>query len=279
MSKFVLISIILISLLGSIFCSRNPGSFVDGEDVTLYFGQTVTFGPDKIKIKFDSLLTDGRCPDNDLILCFWQGMAAIQLSLITQDNDTVYIVAGIEGLTEYPEEDSYPAIDTLGLSIELIKLDPYPDAIERPPQSEYRALLKVKPSIADSDIDGHVLIIDANPIDLLKDKYSIDSAKIEDDIITLSVAYGGGCKTHYFFAYFHSFIYKSNPPQMDLYLHHFGNDDFCEAYIHQELRFDLAPLAEFYKSYDPDGGDLIIRLNEYWGDEPDMKDHITYHIR
>jgi hypothetical protein len=206
-------------------------------------------------------------------------MAAIQLSLITQDNDTVLIVTGIEGLTDYPERDSYPAVDTLGLSIELIKLDPYPDAIVMPPQSEYRALLKVKPSVAENDLDGRILIIDANPHDLLRDHYSIDSAGIENDVITLSVAYGGGCKTHYFFAYVNSSIMESNPPQMDLYLHHFGNDDFCEAYLHQKLRFDLTPLAEFYKSFEPDGGDLIIRLNEYWGEEPGLKVRITYHIK
>ncbi|HHI02245.1 MAG: hypothetical protein DRP51_03175 [Candidatus Zixiibacteriota bacterium] len=279
MPKTILISVILISILGSMFCSRNPNSFVRGDEVTIYFGQSVTFGPDKIKIKFDSLLIESRCPDNPLICCFWQGMAAIQLSLITQDGDTVRIVTAIEGLTQYPEEDSYPAVDTLGLSIELIKLDPYPRTEEIPPQSEYQAVLKIKPSIIDYHIDGHVLIIDADPIDLLRDNYAIDSAKIEDDILTLSVAYGGGCKTHYFFAYVHSFILKSNPPQMNLYLHHFGNDDLCEAYIHQKFRFDLTPLAEYYKGYDPDGGDLIIRLNEYWGDEPGMRDHITYSIR
>ncbi len=277
MSRYILITVILILSLGSIFCSRNPSSSINGDEVTLYYGQAVTFGADKVKIKFDSLLTESRCPDNPLILCFWQGMAAIQLSLITQDNDTANIIVAIEGLTEYPAQDSYPPIDTFGLSIELIALDPYPHTDQLPPPSKYRAILKVKPSNSISGIDGRVMIIDANPIDLLRDNYSVDTAKIEDDLLTISVAYGGGCKTHYFYAYVHSAIMESNPPQMNLYLHHFGNDDFCKALVHQNLKFDLIPLAEYYRNFEP-GGTLIINIYEYLDDTPQIKTSVSYYI-
>jgi len=277
MFRIILISTILILSLGSIFCSRNPSSSIDGDEVTLYYGQAVSFGADKVKIKFDSLLTESRCPDNPQICCFWQGMAAIQLSLITQDFDTIYIVARIEGMTDHPELDSYPAIDTLGLSIELIALDPYPHTDQPAPASKYRAVIKVTPSAALSGIDGRVMIIDANPDNLLLDDYKIDSAYIEDDILTLKVAYGGGCKTHYFFAYVNTFIYMSNPPQIDLYLHHFGNNDFCEAYVHQDLRFDLIPLAEYYRNFEP-GGEIIINMYEYIDDTPQIKTRVPYYI-
>ncbi len=277
MFRYILITAILILFLGSVFCSRNPGSSINGDEITLSYGQSVSFGPDKIKIKFDTLLTESRCPDNPLIVCFWQGMAAIQLSLITQDNDTAKIVVKIEGLTGYPESDNYPAIDTLGLSIDLINLDPYPHTDQPRPLSEYRAMLKVKPSTSISGIDGRVMIIDANPNNLLRDDYSIDSAKIEDDILTLSVAYGGGCKTHYFYAYVHSAIMESNPPQINLYLHHFGNNDFCKVLVHQNLKFDLNPLAEYFKQSEP-GYTLIINVHEYLVDTPQLKISVPFYI-
>lgn len=278
MLRTVFITIILVLLLGTIFCSRNPDSSVLNDIVTLNYGQSVIFGPDKIKIKFDSLLTESRCPDHPLIKCFWQGMAAIQLALITPDDDTVLIVTSIEGFTKYPEHDSYPAVDTLGLSIELIELYPYPGSDEPIPLSQYRATLRIKTSIADNGLDGRLLIIDGDPLNLLRDDYEIDSAFIEDDILTLKVAYGGGCKTHYFFAYVPNFIYLSNPPQMDLYLHHFGNNDMCEAYIHRDLKFDLLPLADNFKNIEPDGYDIIIRLNELSDGVPSLKSSILYHI-
>ncbi len=277
MYRILLISFLLLVSLTAIFCSRNPSSFVDGDKVTLQYGQSVTIGPDKIKIKFDSLLTESRCPDDPTICCFWQGMAAIQISLVTQNSDTIYIVTAIEGLTKYPEMDSYPAIDTLGMSIELLKLDPYPHTDQMPPQSEYRALLSVKPSISVGGVDGRVLIIDSHPNNLLRDKYAVDSAKIENDILTLSVAYGGGCKTHYFYAYVQSAIMESNPPQINMYLHHFGNNDFCDAYIHQNLKFDLLPLAEYYRNFEP-GGELIINIHEYRADTPQIKYGVPYYI-
>lgn len=279
MYKIILFAVILILCLGSMFCSDNPTSFVQGDNVTLYYGQTVTFGPDKIKIRFDSLLSESRCPDDALIRCFWQGMAAIQLSLITEDNDSATVVASIEGLTKHPEHDSYTAVDTLGLSIELIGLTPYPKMDRQPSHSEYRARLRVKTSTAGNEIDGQVLIIHADPNDLLQDDYSIDSSEIDDDILTLSVAYSGGCKTHYFFAFVDGEIMESNPPQANLYLHHFGNDDLCEAYLHQELRFDLKPLAEYFQSMYPDDRDLIIRINESSDGSIKFKEQVIYNIK
>ncbi|MCP4703638.1 MAG: hypothetical protein GY865_03430 [candidate division Zixibacteria bacterium] len=277
MFRSILISLLLVVSMTAIFCSRNPSSYVSGDEVTLPYGQTATFGPDKIKIKFNSVITESRCPDNPIICCFWQGMAAIQISLITQENDTVNIVTSIEGLTKYPEMDSYPAVDTLGLSIELLQLDPYPTTTVMSPHSEYKALLRVKPSTSVSGVDGRVLIIGSPANNLLRDSYTVDSAKIEDDLLSLTVGYSGGCNTHYFYAYVDGSIMKSNPPQINMYLHHFGNNDACDAYLHKNLTFDLIPLAEYYRHYKP-GGEFIINIYEYLAGTPQIKYSLPYYI-
>ena len=261
-------------------CSRDPVSNVDGDKVTLYFDQSVTFGSDKIKIGFDSLLAESRCPDNALVLCFWQGMAEIRVWLLEPGLDTVYIALGIEGLTDYPESDSYPAVDTLGLSLELIKLNPYPeDPDHMAPQSRYVATLKVTPEEPGENIDGVVRIVDIPPTVLLLDDYELEMAGIDGDYLDLRIRYGGGCKKHYFFLYMSPDAFmESNPLQVNLYLQHYANNDMCEAYIARELRFELTPIAELYRNTISPGGTVMVNMYEYYEDTPGNKISVPYYI-
>lgn len=72
--------------------------------------------------------------------------------------------------------------------------------------------------------------------------YTIDSVKINNDILSLFVNYSGGCKTHSFELLSNGAYAKSLPPQVSISLKHIGNDDACRQLITQELKFNVSKL-------------------------------------
>lgn len=86
--------------------------------------------------------------------------------------------------------------------------------------------------------------------DLPTDGFRPDSAKIEGDCLNLWVHYSGGCKDHEFFL--------TSLPTMGiipvLSVHHNANGDMCEAYIADQVSFDLSSLQN------PAGNSIIFNL-------------------
>jgi hypothetical protein len=95
------------------------------------------------------------------------------------------------------------------------------------------------------------------------DPYTLQSASIKGDMMTLVVTYGGGCKEHSFVLFADPRIMKSMPPQQNILLHHFANEDHCRALITDTLRYDLSPLRSGKE------GTVVLRLHDH-------KDRITY---
>ncbi len=95
-----------------------------------------------------------------------------------------------------------------------------------------------------------------------KDAFRIDSVYVRGDLLHVFVSYGGGCKEHDFQLYSTTGIYLSLPPQGDVYLGHDGHGDMCEAYLSEELIFDLTPLIV------DNGGGMGLRLFQYQASEP-----------
>lgn len=77
-----------------------------------------------------------------------------------------------------------------------------------------------------------------------KDAYSISSVSVLNDVMTVEVSYGGGCKKHEFNLLVVREETSENRARM--VLSHNGNDDACEAAITRELRFDLTPLKQAF---------------------------------
>ena len=75
------------------------------------------------------------------------------------------------------------------------------------------------------------------------DDFTINQISINANLLTLNVSYGGGCKEHTFKLFATKGIYESNPPQADVFLSHNGHSDFCEAFITQNIRFNLSPMS------------------------------------
>jgi hypothetical protein len=76
--------------------------------------------------------------------------------------------------------------------------------------------------------------------------FSLRGAKLtDDDTLSLSVSYTGGCKEHDFtLATVYSFKSTDLVYQADLVLAHEDNNDACKRILREHLYFDLYPLRK-----------------------------------
>lgn len=72
--------------------------------------------------------------------------------------------------------------------------------------------------------------------------YTVDSMKIDNDVLSVFVNYSGGCKDHSFDLYSNGMYAKSLPPQLSLCLKHTNNGDACRKLIMKELKFNVSNL-------------------------------------
>ncbi len=72
--------------------------------------------------------------------------------------------------------------------------------------------------------------------------YTVDSIKIDNDVLSVFVNYSGGCKEHSFDLYSNGMYAKSLPPQLSLCLKHTNNGDACRKLIMKELKFNISNL-------------------------------------
>ena len=113
--------------------------------------------------------------------------------------------------------------------------------------------------------DGRVLLVDK--IDLSEwptDDVLIDTTYIvNNDTLVVEAYYGGGCKEHIFQLIISTVFEKSLPAQANALLAHESNDDMCEAYIHEKLKFDLTTLKDYYVLNYSGNASIVIHLNDY----------------
>jgi hypothetical protein len=88
----------------------------------------------------------------------------------------------------------------------------------------------------------------------------IRSAVIVENILTLDVAYSGGCADHEFILVGAKMIQKSLPPKRGIMLYHNNNGDTCREQIEKTLQFDITCFA--YEK-----GEIILVLKGY---EPEI---------
>lgn len=121
----------------------------------------------------------------------------------------------------------------------------------------------------DHPLEGEVVIDDMHRTTIAlqeSDAYELetDGAQapvIEDDTLTLTVSYGGGCETHDFTLVTDGSFMESDPVQLAVTLTHDANDDPCEAYPTNRYVFDLASIKTLYQeAYRTDEGSMILHL-------------------
>ena len=119
----------------------SSGSF--GNTFTLKVGQTVTIQPGNLKVGFERVASDSRCPTG--AMCFWEGMAQLRLWLLPPGTDTVFVQSTISGYVTQSDTCCHKYVDTVGYRVKLMQLDPYPriDGPLPPESSDYIAYLQV----------------------------------------------------------------------------------------------------------------------------------------
>ena len=93
-------------------------------------------------------------------------------------------------------------------------------------------------------------------------EYSTDGFWIDGNELVVVLMYGGGCADHEFTLCWpdQSFM-ESAPVQVDLEIMHVTPGDPCDAWITEEPRFDLTPLADaWHAAYGSGSGEVLINL-------------------
>lgn len=120
----------------------------------------------------------------------------------------------------------------------------------------------------DRPLEGAVVINDvARTIALEEsDAYELEidgehAPVIENDTLTLTVSYSGGCETHDFTLVTDGSFMGSDPVHLVVTLTHDDNDDTCEAYPTDHYSFDLTSIKTLYQeAYGTDESSIILRL-------------------
>jgi len=107
------------------------------------------------------------------------------------------------------------------------------------------------------DVDEKLTVLGLNDPWPKLDAFQLLEASIEGDILTVGVAYPGGCKEHAFTYFTNGPVLKTNPPGADIIIRHDKNGEECEAFISQDLTIDLTPIRA-------DGYDtVLVHVQEY----------------
>jgi hypothetical protein len=263
--NFVSLALIILSV-PALFsgCSISPFEHFETGYIVLDFGQEIRLDGTNLTIEFKEIIYDRRCPR--LLECLWEGMAKVKLLVTLPGLDPATAMVGIKPSGDaniYPELAAHVG----EYRFNLAELAPYPIDDQPIPHENYSAILEV--TRINPEDDGLVIFSYLSPTDLMLDPLVINSAEISGNILTLSVSYGGGCEYHDFLLYMSPPAFmESYPVQANLYLHHNGHHDACDAYLTEELRFDLSPIRNlYYRSYGTND-DIVLNIYQYYSDHP-----------
>ncbi len=84
---------------------------------------------------------------------------------------------------------------------------------------------------------------------------------IENDTLTFTASYSGGCETHDFTLVTDGIFLESDPVQLDVTLMHDANNDLCEAYLTRPHVVDLTFIKTLYQeAYGTNEGSIILHM-------------------
>ncbi|MFT3845543.1 MAG: hypothetical protein QM725_10850 [Lacibacter sp.] len=92
---------------------------------TIAYSQVACSETEQFAVKFDSVVTDCRCPAN--AMCIWAGYAEIKLSLLQNNTQTDFYLS-----TLYSKTDTVVG----GYRFHLNSIDPYPGSFSTPVTKE-----------------------------------------------------------------------------------------------------------------------------------------------
>lgn len=92
------------------------------------------------------------------------------------------------------------------------------------------------------------------------DSYQLGQAAVVSDTLGATVSFGGGCRMHEFTLVLSNAFMMTDPVRLRATLAHNANDDPCEAWLTEDIVFDLAPVREMYGDHGSQGGSVILIL-------------------
>lgn len=96
--------------------------------------------------------------------------------------------------------------------------------------------------------DGMVALVDdVNAKGFPSDPFTIDSARVSGDVLTIGTHFGGGCEDHLFALLLGRAFMESHPVQIHARVAHNARRDACDAIVRQTLTFDLTRLKQRYQ--------------------------------
>jgi hypothetical protein len=267
MNRIIVVTLLaaLIGLVTSCNSDREvlvgpPGPYPMPGVISIKVGDTRTIQPYGLEITFDTVLGDSRCPVG--AYCFWGGMAKIKLYVASSDQDRQALIFHVDAAQPAPDSSRYVVTDAGRFRIDLRNLTPYPDINEQHLYADYRIALAVEPYQAADSVVGAVVPSRLPVSGLLGERNAIGSVRVDRSQLKMTVTYGGGCHVHNYTLFMDPVVFaESAPVQANLYLHHYGDGDFCRALITEELSFDLQPMLDLHMQYY--GHEDEILLNVY----------------
>ncbi len=106
-------------------------------------------------------------------------------------------------------------------------------------------------------------------IDWITDPYELVAAGIQGDSLKVTVSYGGGCRDHKFDLEFADAIMMMDPPRLQATLLHDADNDPCEAWLTEDLAFDLTPVKALHGG-GAGGGTVVLQLISADGSQRDL---------
>ena len=139
-SKVALWACVCLVLLATACRATTDGetAVLLNDTFTLGYGQTAVLQAENLRLTFDAVLEDSRCPTQ--VQCFWTGQARV--TLIAQQGDAAPVT--LEFNTNPAPGETVLSAPFGSYQIDLQSLDPYPQDPDKPSiDGEYRVTLQV----------------------------------------------------------------------------------------------------------------------------------------
>ena len=119
-------------------CSKKDVELKEGTlEIALKRCGSGEIAGDNVRLCFDSLISDSRCPAN--AICIWQGTATARFSLTKNNETKTFVLSTLNQPPTYIKDTIL-----LGYKIEFVNLSPYPGTAPTPvPADKLKAELKI----------------------------------------------------------------------------------------------------------------------------------------
>lgn len=105
------------------------------------------------------------------------------------------------------------------------------------------------------------VVAEGRGADYGSDDFVVNGAAVAGDTLSVSMSYGGGCRTHAMTLVTSASFTEGDPVRLEGVFRHEANGDPCERWVTETWLFDLAPIRERHRDvYGPGAGVVLLRI-------------------